>query len=186
MADKTLKRAYGIVEDVLVKVKDIHIPADFVILDRREDRDESIVFGRPFLDTAKAIIDVKRGELVFRLHEDCILFKIPIPQSPSDIAGTIVQHIVFQPSLSVQSFTKPPNTNSKFSVGQPSSSTEKEATTAAITAAPPPSLTPKPAAIHPTLTHPSSPLLLLLPPLKPHCLCPVADPARYAATVDDP
>ncbi|XP_020987582.1 uncharacterized protein LOC110275707 [Arachis duranensis] len=73
MADKTLKRAYGMVEDVLVKVEDLYIPADFVILDTGEYRDESIILGRPFLATAKALIDVERGELVLRLHEDFIL-----------------------------------------------------------------------------------------------------------------
>ncbi|XP_016167936.1 uncharacterized protein LOC107610391 [Arachis ipaensis] len=68
MADKTLKRAYGMVEDVLVKVEDLYIPVDFVILDTGEDRNESIILGRPFLATTKAIIDVERGELVLRLH----------------------------------------------------------------------------------------------------------------------
>ncbi|XP_016178431.1 uncharacterized protein LOC107620838 [Arachis ipaensis] len=88
MANKSQKRAYGMVEKVLVKVEDIYIPADFVILDNGEDRDESIILRRPFLDTDKAIIDVKRGELVLRLHENCILFKIPNPHSPSDRVGT--------------------------------------------------------------------------------------------------
>ncbi|XP_016178400.1 uncharacterized protein PFB0145c-like [Arachis ipaensis] len=82
LADKTQKRAYGMVEDVLVKVDDLHIPADFVILDTGEDRDESIILGWPFLATPKAIIDVERGELVLRLHEDCILFKIPTLRLP--------------------------------------------------------------------------------------------------------
>ncbi|XP_016168325.1 uncharacterized protein LOC107610848 [Arachis ipaensis] len=60
MADKSLKRAYGMVEDVLVKVEDLYVPADFVILDTKEDRDDSIILGRPFLATAKALIDVKK------------------------------------------------------------------------------------------------------------------------------
>ncbi|XP_016192271.1 uncharacterized protein LOC107633148 [Arachis ipaensis] len=59
MADKSLKKAYGMVENVLVKVEDFYIPNDFVILDNREDRDESIILERPFLATAKAIIDVE-------------------------------------------------------------------------------------------------------------------------------
>ncbi|XP_016195507.1 uncharacterized protein LOC107636519 [Arachis ipaensis] len=101
LADKSLKRAYGVVEDVLVKVEDLYIPTDLVILDNGKDRDKSIILGMPFLATAKAIIDVERGKLVLRPHEDCIWFKIPNPQSPSDIGGTIVQHIVFQPSLLV-------------------------------------------------------------------------------------
>ncbi|XP_057759371.1 uncharacterized protein LOC130979841 [Arachis stenosperma] len=87
MVDKTLKKAYGMVEDVLVKVEDLYIVVDFVILDTGEDINDSIILVRPFLAIAKAIIDVKRGELVLRLHEDCILFKMYNPQSPSDRAG---------------------------------------------------------------------------------------------------
>ncbi|XP_057734093.1 uncharacterized protein LOC130949365 [Arachis stenosperma] len=34
MADKSQKRAYGLVENVLVKVEDLYLPVDFVILDR--------------------------------------------------------------------------------------------------------------------------------------------------------
>ncbi|XP_072074047.1 uncharacterized protein [Arachis hypogaea] len=84
MAEKSLKRAYGMVEDVLGKVEDLYLPADFVILETGEDRDDSIILGRPFLATDKALIDVERGNLVLRLWEDHILFKIPNPQSPSD------------------------------------------------------------------------------------------------------
>ncbi|XP_016178408.1 uncharacterized protein LOC107620806 [Arachis ipaensis] len=60
MEDKSLKRAYGMAEDVLVKVEDLYIPANFVILDTGEDKDDSIILRRPFLATAKALIDVKK------------------------------------------------------------------------------------------------------------------------------
>ncbi|XP_016168952.1 uncharacterized protein LOC107611555 [Arachis ipaensis] len=96
MTDKSLKWAYGMVENVLVKVENLYLPADCMILDTGEDRDDSIILGRSFLATAKALTDVKIGELVLRLHEDHILFKIPNPHSPSDKVGTTVQHLVFQ------------------------------------------------------------------------------------------
>ncbi|XP_016164748.1 uncharacterized protein LOC107607292 [Arachis ipaensis] len=70
MADKSLRQAYGLVENVLVKVGELLYPADFVILDMGEDTDDSIILGRPFLATGRVVIDVKRGELVLRLHED--------------------------------------------------------------------------------------------------------------------
>ncbi|XP_016168334.1 uncharacterized protein LOC107610858 [Arachis ipaensis] len=120
MADKSLKRAYGLVENVFVKVEDLYLPADFMILDIGEDKDNSIIFRRPFLATAKALIDVLKGELVLRLWEDYILFKILNPQSLSDKGGTTAQHLVFQPSLSVQSITEPPVIKPKFSVRHPS------------------------------------------------------------------
>ncbi|XP_016168490.1 uncharacterized protein LOC107611037 [Arachis ipaensis] len=99
MVDKSLKRAYSMVEIVLVKVKNLYLPANFVRLDTGEDKDNSIILGRPFLAILKALIDVEKGELILRLWEDHILFKIPNPQSLSNKGGTTVQHLVFQPSL---------------------------------------------------------------------------------------
>ena len=52
-----------------------YIPADFIILDTGKDEDESIILGRPFLATARAVIDVDRGELVLQLNEDSLEFK---------------------------------------------------------------------------------------------------------------
>ncbi|XP_072078889.1 uncharacterized protein [Arachis hypogaea] len=43
MADNSRKHAYGLVEDVLVKVEGYYIPADFIILDTGKDEDESII-----------------------------------------------------------------------------------------------------------------------------------------------
>ncbi|XP_057759114.1 uncharacterized protein LOC130979641 [Arachis stenosperma] len=43
MADKSLRQAHGLVENVLVKVGDIFLPADFVVLDMGEDANDSII-----------------------------------------------------------------------------------------------------------------------------------------------
>ena len=74
MADNSRKQAYGLVEDVLVKVEDHYIPADFIILETGKCMDESIILDRPFLATAKAVIDVDRGELVLQVNEDSLVF----------------------------------------------------------------------------------------------------------------
>ena len=75
MADNSRKQAYGLVEDVLVKVEGFYISADFIILEIGKNEDESIILGRPFLATARAVIDVHRGELVLQLNEDYLVFK---------------------------------------------------------------------------------------------------------------
>ncbi|XP_020967553.1 uncharacterized protein LOC107615530 [Arachis ipaensis] len=54
----------------------VHLPADFVVLDMEEEANTSIILGRPFLVTAGAIIDVQKGELVLRLHEERIVFNV--------------------------------------------------------------------------------------------------------------
>ncbi|XP_070025042.1 uncharacterized protein [Nicotiana sylvestris] len=51
IADHSIKRPVGIVDDVLVNVGKFHLPADFVILDCAVDKEIPIILGRPFLAT---------------------------------------------------------------------------------------------------------------------------------------
>ncbi|XP_016165346.1 uncharacterized protein LOC107607969 [Arachis ipaensis] len=76
MADKSIQQALGVVENVLVKVDKFFLPADFVILDIEEDDNTSIILGRPFLATARALIDVEKGELMLKVHEEHIVFHV--------------------------------------------------------------------------------------------------------------
>ncbi|XP_016192664.1 uncharacterized protein LOC107633565 [Arachis ipaensis] len=55
MADKSLRQAHGIAKNVLVKVGELFLPTDFVILDMGEDANDSIILGRPFLATGRVI-----------------------------------------------------------------------------------------------------------------------------------
>jgi hypothetical protein len=65
LADFFTIKLVGFVEDILVKIEGIYIPADFVVVDIEEDDDVPIILGRPFLATAGAIVDVKNGRIVF-------------------------------------------------------------------------------------------------------------------------
>ncbi|CAJ2663877.1 unnamed protein product [Trifolium pratense] len=56
----------GNIEDVQVRIADLEFPADFMILDVEEDKEHPIILGRPFLATARAIIDMGEGELTIR------------------------------------------------------------------------------------------------------------------------
>ena len=112
MADNSRKQAYGLVEDVLVKVEDHYIPVDFIILDTGKCMDESIILGRPFIASAKAVIDVDRGELVLQVNEDSLVYKAQ--GSPS-----VTMERKHEKLLLMQSYTKPLNSNSKFGVGRP-------------------------------------------------------------------
>ena len=58
LADQSLTRPCGIIEDVLVKVDKFIFPADFIILDMEEDKEVPIILGRLFLATGRALIDV--------------------------------------------------------------------------------------------------------------------------------
>ncbi|MCI89060.1 hypothetical protein A2U01_0110348, partial [Trifolium medium] len=47
LADQSTLNPSGIIKDVLVKIKDLVFPADFVIVDIEEDADIPIILGRP-------------------------------------------------------------------------------------------------------------------------------------------
>ncbi|XP_015939911.1 uncharacterized protein LOC107465445 [Arachis duranensis] len=70
LADKTQQHAVGVVENVLLKVGKYFLPTDFVILDMEESHLHPITLGRPFLATARALIDVEKGELILRIHDE--------------------------------------------------------------------------------------------------------------------
>jgi len=61
LAEQSIKYPYGMVEDVLVKLKKFIFPMDFVIMDMKEDEEVSLILGRPFMKTIKSIIDVDKG-----------------------------------------------------------------------------------------------------------------------------
>ena len=65
MADKSTAIPIGICEDVPVVVANVTILTDFVILDIPEEDSMSIILGRPFLNTAGAVIDCNKGNALF-------------------------------------------------------------------------------------------------------------------------
>ncbi|XP_065636604.1 uncharacterized protein LOC136070513 [Quercus suber] len=71
LADHSIREPRGIVEDVLVKIKQYYYPFDFIVLDYQPVLHSSvhtpIILGRPFLATANALINCKnrRMQLTF-------------------------------------------------------------------------------------------------------------------------
>ncbi|XP_070029252.1 uncharacterized protein [Nicotiana sylvestris] len=76
MADRSMKRPLGIIDDVLVRVDKFILSADFVILDCEVDYEVPIILGKPFLATGKALIDVKEGELTFQVGDEKVVFHV--------------------------------------------------------------------------------------------------------------
>ncbi|XP_070030090.1 uncharacterized protein [Nicotiana sylvestris] len=76
MADITMKRPLGIIDDVLVRVEKFILPANFVILDIEVDYEVPIILGRPFLATGKALVDMEVGELTFRVGDEKVVFHV--------------------------------------------------------------------------------------------------------------
>jgi len=76
LADRSVRYSAGIVEDIPVKVGEIYVPDDFVVMEMEEDSQVPILLGRPFLATAGAIIDVKNGRLAFNVGKETVEFDL--------------------------------------------------------------------------------------------------------------
>jgi len=79
LANRSITRPKGVVEDVLVKVDGLIFPADFYILDMQRETSSSkatLIFGRPFLRTARTKIDVYAGTLSIEFGDNIINFNI--------------------------------------------------------------------------------------------------------------
>ncbi|XP_075079804.1 uncharacterized protein LOC142165067 [Nicotiana tabacum] len=88
LANRTVKRPSGIMDDVLVHVGKFVFPIDFVILDCRVDEEIPIILGRSFLATGRALIDCETGELNMRLSDEEITFKVQKSMKrPSEFAN---------------------------------------------------------------------------------------------------
>nr|GFB26536.1 hypothetical protein [Tanacetum cinerariifolium] len=66
LANRAICTPAGIVRDVFVPIGKFTFPADFVIVDYESDPRVPLILGRPFLRTARALIDVHDEEMILR------------------------------------------------------------------------------------------------------------------------
>ncbi|XP_042388061.1 uncharacterized protein LOC121980164 [Zingiber officinale] len=76
LADRSVRYPLGILENVPVTVGKFVVPADFVVLEMDEDPYIPIILGRPFLATARAVIDVKNHKLSLAVGSEKIEFDL--------------------------------------------------------------------------------------------------------------
>ncbi|GJS16272.1 reverse transcriptase domain-containing protein [Tanacetum coccineum] len=76
LANRSVAYPVGVAEDVFVKVGKFHFLADFVVVDYDVDPRVPPILGRPFLRTARALIDVHGEELTLRVDDEAITFKV--------------------------------------------------------------------------------------------------------------
>ena len=62
LTDQSITRPYGVVEDVLVKVRHFTFLVDFVIINI-EDTKIPLILGRPFMLTANCVVDMGNRNL---------------------------------------------------------------------------------------------------------------------------
>nr|GEV25950.1 reverse transcriptase domain-containing protein [Tanacetum cinerariifolium] len=76
LVDLLISRPVGVAEDVFVKIGTFHFPADFVFVDFDADPRVSLILGRSFLKTKRALIDVFEGKLTLRVGKEAITFNL--------------------------------------------------------------------------------------------------------------
>ncbi|GKF24792.1 reverse transcriptase domain-containing protein, partial [Tanacetum coccineum] len=76
LANRSVVYSEGVAEDVFVKVGTFYFLADFVVVDYDVDPRVPLILERPFLRTARALIDVHGQELTLRVNDEAIKFKV--------------------------------------------------------------------------------------------------------------
>ncbi|GJU63638.1 reverse transcriptase domain-containing protein [Tanacetum coccineum] len=76
LADRTISTPTSIAEDIFVKVGTFFFLADFVVIDYITDPRVPLILGRPFLRTARALIDVHGEQITLRHDDHSITFKV--------------------------------------------------------------------------------------------------------------
>ncbi|GJW33659.1 reverse transcriptase domain-containing protein [Tanacetum coccineum] len=76
LANRSITILVGVAEDVFVKVGKFYFLSDFVVVDYDVDPRVPLILERPFLRTARALIDVHGEELTLRVNDEAITFKL--------------------------------------------------------------------------------------------------------------
>ncbi|GJW76871.1 reverse transcriptase domain-containing protein [Tanacetum coccineum] len=76
LADRTISTPTGIAEDVFVKVRTFFFRDDFIVVDYITDPWVPLILGRPFLRTARALIDVHGEQITLRHVDQSITLKV--------------------------------------------------------------------------------------------------------------
>jgi len=79
LANRSTVNPAGVLEDVLVRVDKLIFPADFYILDMKDDEGMSsttIILGRPFMMTTRTKIDVHAGSLIVEIGDEKVKFNV--------------------------------------------------------------------------------------------------------------
>jgi len=83
LAYRSITRPYGVIEDVLVRVKHFIFPADFVVMDISKDIDIPVILGRSFMLTARCIVDMGKRKLELGFKNQKIDFDLFVEDKSS-------------------------------------------------------------------------------------------------------
>ena len=129
LADRTCISPEGVLENVIVRVHDFLYPADFHVIKMRgnESAESSgVLLGRPFLRTAKTVIDVFDGTICLDYHGEKYTFNIEeAMKKPLDVENL---HVVDVINPLVQEYLETELMQEQFDNSELSQTVEKEVT----------------------------------------------------------
>nr|GEV82675.1 reverse transcriptase domain-containing protein [Tanacetum cinerariifolium]GEY13920.1 reverse transcriptase domain-containing protein [Tanacetum cinerariifolium] len=76
LTHRSISHPVRVAEDVFVKVRKFHFPADFVVVNFDVDPRVPLILERSFLKTRRALIDVYKGELTLRVGNEAVTFNL--------------------------------------------------------------------------------------------------------------
>ncbi|RDX70285.1 hypothetical protein CR513_50486, partial [Mucuna pruriens] len=79
LANRSIVQPLGILEDVLVQVNELIFPANFYVLDMKDEtsrKESTLILGRPFLMTTRTKIDVHARTLSMEFSDTLVQFNI--------------------------------------------------------------------------------------------------------------
>jgi hypothetical protein len=84
LADRTLSFPRGILKNICVRVGSSYAPADFVVIETGSDERAPVILGRPFLNTAGAVIYASAAKISFYIkgRKETFSFKNKTAQIP--------------------------------------------------------------------------------------------------------
>ena len=96
LANGSVNKPHGLVEDVIVRIEDCYFPVDFLVVDMKMTKELSqapIILGQPFLDNAKAVTGWGKGEVILKVGEHTVKVDInklmKYPSRASEDLGAI-------------------------------------------------------------------------------------------------
>nr|GEX74271.1 reverse transcriptase domain-containing protein [Tanacetum cinerariifolium] len=76
LADRSINRPKGVIEDVFLKVGKFYFSTDFVVVDFEADPHVPLILGRSFLRTDRALIDVYEEEITLWVNDEAVTFNL--------------------------------------------------------------------------------------------------------------
>lgn len=66
----------GTIKNILINIEKFTFPIDFMVLDIEASSNIPFILGRPFMKTAKMLVDMDKGQVKVRTKDREVCFKV--------------------------------------------------------------------------------------------------------------